>query len=115
MILNIAAILAFSATGESTALLQVTHGAEQPYTQTRPGEEVPLRFSEPYEIVVADLENYIPRRLREADVPGLAIALIHNKRVVWSAGFGLANKITGRAVTPETVFEAASISKVVTT
>jgi CubicO group peptidase (beta-lactamase class C family) len=35
--------------------------------------------------------------------------------VVWSAGFGLANTITGRPVTPETVFEAASISKVVTT
>ena len=115
MILNIATILAFSASGESTALLRVTHGAELPYTQTRPREEVPLRFSEPFEIVVADLEDYIPRRLREADVPGLAIALIHNKRVVWSAGFGLANKITGRGVTPETVFEAASISKVVTT
>jgi len=87
MILNIAAILTFSATGESTALLQVTHGAELPYTQTRLREEVPLRFYEPFEIVVADLEDYIPPRLREADVPGLAIALIHNKRVVWSAGF----------------------------
>jgi len=53
--------------------------------------------------------------MRKAGVPGLAIALIRDERVVWSAGFGLANTITRRAVTPDTVFEAASISKVVTT
>jgi CubicO group peptidase (beta-lactamase class C family) len=64
---------------------------------------------------VADLEGYVPDRMRKAGVPGLSIALVRDKQVVCAAGFGVASRITGRAITPETVFEAASISKVVTT
>ncbi|UCC72829.1 MAG: beta-lactamase family protein [Gemmatimonadota bacterium] len=81
--------------------------------QERP-QEPPLRTSEPVASIVADLESYIPERLREAGVPGLSIALVHNFEVAWSAGFGVKNVITGGEVTEGTVFEVASISKVVT-
>ncbi|MFC1793657.1 serine hydrolase domain-containing protein [Planctomycetota bacterium] len=78
------------------------------------GQEVPLRVSEPVESVIADLKSYIPNRMNEADVPGLAIALIRNNKIVWKDGFGVVNRFTGRPVAPDTVFEVASISKVVT-
>jgi CubicO group peptidase (beta-lactamase class C family) len=75
--------------------------------------EPPLRLSEPVNAVVADLAGYIPERMREADVPGLSIALIRDGQIVWTEGFGVANTITRQPVVPETVFEVASISKVV--
>ena len=78
------------------------------------GQEVPLRVSEPIDLVIADLKSYIPNRMNEADVPGLAIALIRNNKIVWTDGFGVVNRLTGRPVAPNTVFEVASISKVVT-
>jgi CubicO group peptidase (beta-lactamase class C family) len=52
--------------------------------------------------------------MREADIPGLSIALIRNRKVVWEEGFGVINTITGKPVTPETLFEIASNSKVIT-
>jgi len=77
--------------------------------------EAPLRWSEPAETVIADLQHYIPERMREGDIPGLAIALIHDGKVVWTEGFGVTNTMTRQPVTPETVFEVASNSKVVAT
>lgn len=82
-------------------------------TRARPGAEhgSTLRVSEPVEAITDDLRHYIPERMLEDGVPGLAISLIHDSRVVWSEGFGVASTITHRRVTPETVFEVASNSK----
>ncbi|UCF62672.1 MAG: serine hydrolase [bacterium] len=73
-----------------------------------------LRISEPVDSVIADLKSYIPHRISEADVPGLAITLIRDNKIVWSEGFGVANRITRQPVESGTVFEVASISKVIT-
>jgi len=81
----------------------------------REGREPALRLVEPLDALVADLDRYIPERMAEAGVPGLAVALIRDSEVVWIEGYGLANALTRRPVTPETVFEVASISKTVTT
>lgn len=81
---------------------------------TPSGQEPPLRLSEPLDDIITDLESYIPERMREDGIPGLSIALIRNGQIVWTKGFGVANVITNKPVTPGTVFEAASISKVVT-
>ena len=77
-------------------------------------QDVPLRLSEPVDSVVADLKSYIPHRMNEGGVAGLAIALIRNNEIVWTDGFGVANRLTDRPVSSKTVFEVASISKVVT-
>ena len=77
-------------------------------------QDPPLRILEPVDSIIADLKTYIPSRMSEADVPGLSIALIRDNQIVWTEGFGVANRLAGRAVTPETVFEVASISKVIT-
>ncbi len=46
---------------------------------------------------------------REANVPGVAIAVLDGTKPIWSTGFGLANATS--PVTSETIFEAASLSK----
>ena len=59
--------------------------------------------------------HYEPRTLEELmrrrGVPGVSIALIDDGRVAWVRGFGQADAGSGRPVTAETLFQAASISK----
>ncbi len=77
-------------------------------------QESSLRISEPVDSVIADLKTYIHHRMFEADVPGLAITLIRDNKIAWTEGFGVANRITRRPIESGTVFEVASISKVIT-
>jgi CubicO group peptidase (beta-lactamase class C family) len=49
-------------------------------------------------------------RMAELHVPGVSIAVIHNGVIEWAQGFGLAD-LSGKPVTPETLFQAGSISK----
>ena len=77
-------------------------------------QDIPFRVSEPIDLVIDDLKSYIPDRMNEAEVPGLTIALIRNNQIVWTDGFGLEKRWSDRPALPQTVFEVASISKVVT-
>jgi CubicO group peptidase (beta-lactamase class C family) len=43
-------------------------------------------------------------------VPGVSIAVIHDGRIAWAKGYGVAYE-NGPAITPATLFQAASISK----
>jgi len=52
-----------------------------------------------------------PRLIKDADVPGLSIALILNSEIFWHRGFGVKNVETQEPVDDDTVFEAASLSK----
>jgi CubicO group peptidase (beta-lactamase class C family) len=74
----------------------------------------PLRVDEPLEAVVADLEAFVPAYMEQQGVPGVAIALVRDGRVVWVEGFGVTNVLTGKPVTPDSTFKVASNSKVVT-
>ncbi len=62
---------------------------------------------------IESLEKDIPNLMKLADVPGISAALIRDGKIVWSKGFGFANAETKEPVTNETIFEAASLSKVV--
>jgi len=58
-----------------------------------------------------NLEKLIPRLMKDADVPGLSLAIIRNGEVSRHRGFGVKNVETKEPVTDDTVFEAASLSK----
>ena len=49
-------------------------------------------------------------RMKELNVPGVSIAVIHKGKVEWARGFGVCS-LGGPAVTAETIFQAGSISK----
>src|SRR5438132_7463837 len=44
-------------------------------------------------------------------VPGVSIAVIHQDRIEWTRGYGVQDAETREPVTPDTLFQAASISK----
>ena len=50
-------------------------------------------------------------RMDEVGVPGASVAVLNEGRVEWARGYGLADVASDRPVTPETLFQAASISK----
>ncbi len=60
---------------------------------------------------IAQLERDIPELMRKDGVPGLEIAVIREGKLTWVHGFGVKEINGGQAVTNETTFEAASLSK----
>ncbi|HET9393660.1 MAG TPA: serine hydrolase [Candidatus Rubrimentiphilum sp.] len=56
----------------------------------------------------------IADRMRHFRVPGLSAAFIDHGRVVWARAYGYADIASGRLVTTNTIFQAASISKPLT-
>ncbi len=60
-----------------------------------------------------DLDKYISGLIKEAEIPGLSIAVIKNNKIDYVKNFGVISNDTKIPVTNETVFAAASLSKVV--
>ncbi|MXW65610.1 MAG: beta-lactamase family protein [Gemmatimonadales bacterium] len=50
-------------------------------------------------------------RMAELGVPGVSIAVLVDGEIAWARGYGLADVESARPVTPNTLFQAASISK----
>jgi len=57
------------------------------------------------------VETTLPSRMRQAQVPGLSLALIRNAHIEWCGAFGVKQAGTADLVTSEAVFQAASLSK----
>lgn len=53
-------------------------------------------------------------RMQAYGVPGVSVAVIHRGRVHWARGWGVRDMAGCQPVTPDTAFQAASISKLVT-
>jgi CubicO group peptidase (beta-lactamase class C family) len=67
--------------------------------------------SKPDQATIELLQKRLPELLKEAQVPGLALALIRDGKIYWIHNFGVRDAKTGQPVTDETIFEAASLSK----
>jgi CubicO group peptidase (beta-lactamase class C family) len=54
------------------------------------------------------------RRMADYKVPGVSVAFVYQDELAWAQGYGVAEAGGDRPVTPATIFQAASISKLVT-
>lgn len=61
-----------------------------------------------------EVDRYVRAQLAERHIPGAAIAVVKNGRVVKTEGYGLASVEFSAPVTKETVFEIGSVSKQIT-
>lgn len=64
-----------------------------------------------YKIQDSVSEMKLSARMAHYKLNGVSIAVVHNYQLVWAKGYGWADAATKRPVTPETRFQAASISK----
>lgn len=62
---------------------------------------------------IESIDAYITKQMNELDIPGVAIGIVRGDQVVYVQGYGVADD-TGRAMTPDTPFLIASLSKSIT-
>ncbi|MFF5045092.1 serine hydrolase domain-containing protein, partial [Streptomyces nigra] len=72
----------------------------------------------PRQLTRAEVENAVSRlddvvrdAMRRTGVPGIAVGVVHDDKVVYLKGFGLRTAGTKDRVGPDTVFQLASVSK----
>lgn len=63
----------------------------------------------PQEEMVAALDDFIERRMEQLSVPGVAIAVVSDGRIVFEKGYGVADASGDQPVTANTLFEVSGI------
>jgi len=71
-------------------------------------------IADDYSLAKAYLKEYIPRAMKRNNMVGLSVALIDDQRIVWSEGFGYADKSADKPANANTLYRAGSVSKVFT-
>jgi len=59
------------------------------------------------------LDSYIEKQLEKAHIPGLAAVIVKEGQIVWTGSYGW-SRLNTQAVSNETLFQLASVSKTVT-
>lgn len=100
----------------AAAMISVAAAQPQPGAGELPvAERLEQALQQMVPPVVVAGRDYQPRPVTELmqweNVPGVSVAVIDDGRIVWARGFGVADRATGRPVTTETMFQAASVSK----
>lgn len=72
---------------------------------------LPADFDTQLAHALDELPQIASSALERTGVPGMAIAVVHGDEVVFAEGFGVREVGTDDAVTPDTVFQVASVSK----
>lgn len=71
------------------------------------GDDVDARVS----AAVAQVDGLAQDLLTRSGMPGLAVGIVYRGELVKAAGYGVRDVRTGEPVTPDTVFQLASVSK----
>lgn len=78
---------------------------------TSESEAVNKAYLVEWEIGDNFMDKYIWQLMDECSIPGISFSVMRGTTVVYSKGYGFANKATGEKVTPDHLFRMASISK----
>ena len=71
--------------------------------------------AKPDDATVTKIEALVNKTMQEHQIPGVAVAIVKDGQVAFSQGFGVAEIGSERAMTPQTLFPMASLSKQFTT
>ncbi len=61
--------------------------------------------------VVKELTAGLPAWVKEKDVPGVAVAVVNDKEMLWQGVYGFTSRAKDKPVTPRTLFSIQSMSK----
>ena len=65
----------------------------------------------PSVLIRGEKGDSIDDRMKHYNVAAVSVAVIRDGRILWTEARGLADRETGRPATPDTLFQAGSISK----
>jgi CubicO group peptidase (beta-lactamase class C family) len=77
-------------------------------------QDRPLRAHPSVQDALGLLEVWADAQVAYQQIPGASLAVVHDQELLWSAGFGLANRETGVRATAQTIYSICSISKLFT-
>ena len=60
------------------------------------------------------LDIWVDAQRAYTDIPGISMAVVFDQELLWSKGYGLANRETGAPADPQTLYSICSISKLFT-
>ena len=60
---------------------------------------------------VKELQAGLPAWVKEKDVPGVAVAVVDDKEILWQGVYGFTSRAKDKPVTPRTLFSIQSMSK----
>lgn len=61
--------------------------------------------------VIQQIETFVKQAMQKTGVPGVAVAVVYQDKVVYLEGFGVRKAGTQARIDPDTVFQLASLSK----
>ena len=73
--------------------------------------QIPSVYSPETAVSYSEVDGYISQQMTDDDIPGLAVVVVQGDEVVYLKGFGVTSLGNPSPVTPQTIFELASISK----
>ncbi|WP_461172644.1 serine hydrolase [Arthrobacter sp. Z1-9] len=76
-----------------------------------PGQVEPLLDRAKVDNALARLDVFISDAMESTGLPGMAVAVVYRDEVVFSKGFGVREVGKPETITPDTVFQVASVSK----
>lgn len=71
----------------------------------------PDRVDDNWEYLKAHMRWFIRRQMSVNGIPGVSIALVDDRNILWAEGFGWADRERKRRATSETVYQIGSITK----
>ena len=90
------------------AAMAVMQIASRVQGNDKPPVSRPAGFSDK---TLANIEDLVPKLMRNAHVPGVSMSVVREGKLVWQRGFGVKDAASNEPVDDQTVFEAASMSK----
>ena len=60
------------------------------------------------------LDLWVEEQMAHQDLPAVVLGVVHDQEVVWTRGYGFADRENGVAATPETLFRVGSVTKLFT-
>lgn len=90
--------------------------SDEPFIKTHEAVKIPLKLKNTDSALeeMKGAEQVIERFLKRYQIAGASVAMVKDGKLVYTKGFGYANKDTKEEVGPEHLFRIASVSKLVT-
>jgi CubicO group peptidase (beta-lactamase class C family) len=61
--------------------------------------------------VVDELKSKVPERFKEREIPGMAIAVVDDEKILWQQVLGHTSRSKEKPINPDTIFSIQSMSK----
>lgn len=112
---SITGLAGYSASSSATTATSETTPPETPETsEPTPTTPAEIPTTGPPPAGVEAFEDAVPAFLRQWNIPGASVAVAKDGRLVFTRGYGLADKHCETPVQPDSLFRIGSISKPVT-